>query len=204
MLNAPSYGSSSPISVETDSISNLDPEFLQQPPRRAQSPTTLEYGTPPSLCQWPQQESIPAEASSRSQQPKKRKRRVKHPDALDYEREDRPRDDLLKRKLRWLYLRQFNAEGLEKIISQVHGTTDDTSYTYSSNRTYILDACRGWKSKSLSKMLVSFIFIVHPLTYNSNLPFRSTCKMRKRSPGRNSHISGWRPRQIPSACTAIL
>jgi hypothetical protein len=87
-------------------------------------------------------ESTPAEASSQSQlEIKKRKKRVRHPDALGYETEDRPRDALLKCKLRWLlvYLRQFNAEGLEKLV---HGTTDDTSYTYSSNRTLILGTCR--------------------------------------------------------------
>ncbi|KAN0068603.1 hypothetical protein V8E54_013327 [Elaphomyces granulatus] len=64
-------------------------------------------------------ESTPAEASSQSQlEIKKRKKRVRHPDALGYETEDRPRDALLKCKLRWLlvYLRQFNAEGLEKLL----------------------------------------------------------------------------------------
>jgi hypothetical protein len=172
------------------SISNLDPEFLSQ------GATSPEYGSPPNWTRQesspvetsfhprtieasahPRAVEVSAhpraaavEASSQRQDPncKKRKRRVKHPDALEYETEDRPREALLKRKLRWLYLRQFNTDGLEHIISQVHGTTDDTSYTFSSNRTYILDACRGWKSKSLRKMVVSFIFIFHFFTCNSN------------------------------------
>jgi hypothetical protein len=220
--------SNSPISsIETTSlsVSNLDPEFRS---RGLRPDATPEYGSPPN---WTQQESSPVEASRtmpshsqtievsarpRAVEPveasshrqdangKKRKRRVRHPDALEYETEDRPRDVLLKRKLRWLYLRQFNTEGLEQIISQVHGTNDDTSYTFSSNRTYILDTCRGWKSKSLSKMVVSFIFIFHSFTYDSNQKFRSMSRMRKRSPERSSSISGCQLHRIPRSFMRIL
>jgi hypothetical protein len=165
-----------------------DPEFRSRGLRPVDA-TPEHHSSPPN---WTQQESSASvrpqtmsshsqtievsahpravEASSQRQNPngKKRKRRVKHPNALEYETEDRPRDALLRRKLRWLYLRQFNTEGLEQIISEVHGTNDDTSYTFSSNRTHALDTCRGWKSKSLSKMVVSFIFTFHSFTYNSN------------------------------------
>ncbi|OXV06464.1 hypothetical protein Egran_05768, partial [Elaphomyces granulatus] len=80
-------------------------------------------------------------------------RRVHHPDARLYEESELPKEKALKQSFRWLYLTKFNTDGLEDPIRDIYGNPEETSFTFSAARVKILEWAKGWKSKSLARML---------------------------------------------------
>ncbi|KAK2740462.1 hypothetical protein FQN57_006089 [Myotisia sp. PD_48] len=81
--------------------------------------------------------------------------RIRHPDAEDCEQKDRPLDLKFKREVRWHYLLSFQNDGIEKLISSVYGTDDQTTFTFSSARTMGLDLMKGWKNRSTGPSILT-------------------------------------------------
>ena len=89
--------------------------------------------------------------------PTKRRKIIRHPNAKHFEMTIKPKLSQLSRQTRWHYFLHFSTEGNDSIIRKVWGQDIRIgSFEYSISRQRILDWCKGWKSKSLEKMSVSF------------------------------------------------
>jgi hypothetical protein len=115
-------------------------------------------------------------------------RRVRHPDARLYEESELPKEKALKHSFRWLYLTKFNTDGLEDLIRDTYGNPEETSFTFSAACVKILEWAKGWKSKSLARMLVRFYVILNRLLL---IFYRSTYNTRRKGEERMIQTSAW-------------
>ena len=113
-------------------------------------------------------------------------RRVHHPDARLYEESELPKEKAFKQSFRWLYLTKFNTDGLEDPIRDIYGNPEETSFTFSAARVKILEWAKGWKSKSLARMLVRFYVILNRLLL---IFYRSTYNTRRKGAERKIQTS---------------
>jgi hypothetical protein len=68
-----------------------------------------------------------------------------------------PLERALTRAGRWLYFLSFKKEKLGETVKEIYQLADEDNYIYTTERTRLLEAIRGWKSKTLGLMKVSGI-----------------------------------------------
>ncbi|EGD94834.1 hypothetical protein TESG_02336 [Trichophyton tonsurans CBS 112818] len=101
--------------------------------------------------------------------PQKRQLRVGADGMTAFDRNKRPTDMKLCREARWLYLLSFQKMGIDSLVKTAYEDAD--SYEFSSARTALLEAIKGWKCKTLftaEKFFIVFYWAAPIVDYDKS------------------------------------